>query len=313
MKIKIIRIILSVIVSTLLVWGFYLLALEWLADPQLNKLFNAIVDFKIYSSKSFDITVGSILLSLFLIAISVKVSKVLSEKIVTSVLKKFNVSEGATATVQTLSFYLFLTTFVILAFSVSKIPLTVFTLFGGALAIGVGFGSQSIVSNFISGIIIQIERPMKVGDIICLENAKTGKITEIGARSTKILTAENTHVVVPNSHFLDRQFINMTLTNHIVRASVNLSFAPGQDPKIIKMVLLDCMKKLEGVMVTPVPEVYFMDITENSLKFSLYFWVYLNREKGRVEQESALREIVFEDCVREKIEFAKPLLIAKLD
>ena len=104
----------------------------------------------------------------------------------------------------------------VFALWVSEIPLTVFALAGGAIAIGVGFGSQNVVNNFISGLILLAERPIKVGDLIQVGDT-FGEVETIGARSTKIKTFDNFHIIVPNGVFLEQNLINWTHSDNLVR------------------------------------------------------------------------------------------------
>lgn len=298
MKLKIVKIIIGLIVSALLLWGFSDFLLEYSQDPQIISMGQKLIGFKIYSQKGLNITLGSIFLSLFLIAISFKVSQVLSQKVVPKVLSPVVSNEGVMATIKTLSFYLFLVLFVIFAFSISNIPLTVFTLFGGALAIGLGFGSQNVVSNFISGLILQFERPMKVGDIISIDGS-VGKVMEIGGRSTKLLTGENTHVVIPNSSFLEKQFVNWTLENYIIRGTVNVGFDYKHPPQDIKAFLLNIATQMTGVLETPKTEVLVTDFGPTAVNYQVQFWIYIQNPRGRQKMESDLRELIFEAALKE--------------
>ena len=114
-----------------------------------------------------------------------------------------------------MTFYVLLATFTMLSLNVLNVPMTVFSFLGGALAIGAGFGSQNIVNNFISGLILLVERPIRVGDVIELDGT-TGTVTQIGARSTKIATGANHEIIVPNSKLLETSVVNWTLTDDIV-------------------------------------------------------------------------------------------------
>ena len=110
--------------------------------------------------------------------------------------ERFSVEAAAAATVQSLAYYLLLAILTLSALRLLNVPLTAFTVAGGALAIGVGFGSQNIVNNFISGLILQVERPIKVGDMIEID-ANYGEIERIGPRSTRVRTFDNIHLIVP--------------------------------------------------------------------------------------------------------------------
>src|SRR5690606_18317118 len=103
----------------------------------------------------------------------------------------------------------------------ANVPLTVFTVVGGALAIGVGFGSQNIINNFVSGLILLLERPIRAGDFIEI-GGTIGTVEKIGARSTLLLTPSNMHLIVPNSFFLEKEVLNWTLSDNVVRTEITL-------------------------------------------------------------------------------------------
>ena len=128
--------------------------------------------------------------------------------------------------IESLSFYALLVAFGLAALKYANVPLTVFTFLGGAIAIGVGFGSQNILNNFISGLILLAERPIKVGDLIQLGETY-GNVTKIGARSTQIRTGENLDIIVPNSKFLENDVTNLTRRDDRLRTSISVGVAYG--------------------------------------------------------------------------------------
>ena len=130
-------------------------------------------------------------------------------------LTRFGLSKSGVAPLQSLTFYLLLAMFTMVSLNVLHVPITVFSFLGGALAIGAGFGSQNIVNNFISGLILLVERPIRVGDVIELEGM-TGTVTANRRRSTKIATGVNHEIIVPNSKLLETSVVNWTLSDDVV-------------------------------------------------------------------------------------------------
>ncbi|MBU2571788.1 MAG: mechanosensitive ion channel [Gammaproteobacteria bacterium] len=106
------------------------------------------------------------------------------------------------------------------------VPLTVFTFFGGALAIGAGFGAQNIISNFISGLILSVERPIKLGDIVDVEGVRV-KITHIGGRCCQVHRFDGIDMLIPNSRLLDKSVTNWTLSEQSIRCTVMVGIAYG--------------------------------------------------------------------------------------
>ena len=144
------------------------------------------------------ISVGTIVTAVILFILGFVISRWLSRLLGRLLHRRVGLERGAAAAFEGLSFYFMLVLFFLLALRTVNIPLTAFTVAGGALAIGIGFGSQNIVNNFISGLILMAERPIKVGDIIDVEGT-FGRVERIGARSTRIRTFDNIHIVIPNS------------------------------------------------------------------------------------------------------------------
>lgn len=176
----------------------------------------------------------------------------------------------------------------IFALSLANIPLTVFTVLGGALAIGVGFGSQNIVKNFISGIIIMFDRPMKVGDFVEIQGV-FGEVQNIGFRATRILSFGNKHLIYPNSAFLENDFINWTLLDRQVRFHVGVGVAYGSDTKKVTELLTEAAQSHSRVLKNPAPRVLFQEFGDNSLVFEVYFSVRIQELADRKYIESEIR------------------------
>jgi small-conductance mechanosensitive channel len=205
-----------------------------------------------------------------------------------SLLPRFGLEPGAAAALQTLAFYALVVMFALFAMQWAGIPLTVFTVAGGALAIGVGFGSQNIVNNFISGLILMAERPIKVGDLIDVDGTQ-GIVERIGARSTRIKSGDNTHIIVPNSSFLEKNVVNWTLADRSIRSNIDVGVAYGSPTERVRELMLQAIRENGEVLPTPEPEVLFMDFGDNALVFRGHFWMRIERPLGRFRVQSAIR------------------------
>lgn len=179
---------------------------------------------------------------------------------------------------------------IILLFSMRMVnlPITAFAFFGGALAIGVGFGAQNLINNFISGFIIMAERPVRIGDMIEIEG-NFARVEDIGPRCTRIRTADNIHVLVPNSSFLEKNIVNWTLSDQKVRAHVELGVAYGSPVREVERILVRAAADHERVLQDPPPSVLFRDFGDNALIFRLYFWVSMETLSERLAIESSIR------------------------
>lgn len=264
---------------------------------------NSIISYKVYESAN--ITIGSILILLFLLLISVKFSKFISYKIVDKFLLRTSLNKGAQAAIENLTYYVLVSIFILVALNIAKVPLTIFTLFGGALAIGLGFGSQNILSNFISGIILQVEQPVKVGDIIEIEGI-VGTIEHIGGRSTKIVSANNTHMILPNSYLLDKKLVNWTLQDNIIRARITIGIGFNEDLNKVHEVISQTIAQFPDIMKTPEARFFLDEIGNHSLNYIIYFWVPITGTMDRASIESLFRINLINNFRSSKIEIPFP-------
>ncbi len=155
-----------------------------------------------------------------------------------------------------------------------RIPLTIFAFFGGALAIGLGFGMQTLIKNFISGIIVLAERKIRVGDILDVDGF-IGTVTEVNTRSSIIRSPDDVETMIPNSVFLENRVTNWTLSSSKMRRSLRLGVAYGSDPQQVMGILTDSAHRHGLIIKDPAPFAVFEDFGDNALIFSLYFWVRL--------------------------------------
>jgi small-conductance mechanosensitive channel len=152
------------------------------------------------------------------------------------------------------------------------VPITAFAFLSGAIAIGVGFGAQNIINNFISGWILMWERPIKIGDFLEVDNAK-GRVEAINTRSTRIRRVDGVHLLVPNSKLLENTVTNWTLIDRRARTSVRVGVAYGSDCNLVRDLIAQAVQEEDAVLNEPEPTVVFDDFGDNSLAFEVYFWI----------------------------------------
>jgi small-conductance mechanosensitive channel len=160
----------------------------------------------------------------------------------------------------------------VIALNVVKIPLTVFAFVGGALAIGFGFGAQNLLKNLMSGIILLVERPLKVGDIVEIGQI-VGTVTNISIRASTVRSANGIETLVPNSTLIESNVTNWTLSNTRVRRDVKVGIAYGSDTRKVSDVLLAVAERHGQVLKDPAPRVIFEDFGADALAFTLEFWI----------------------------------------
>ena len=203
-------------------------------------------------------------------------------------LARAHLKETTTAAVEKIINYIIIFLIVLLALRVVNIPLTLFTFLGGAVAIGVGFGAQNLINNFISGFIVMAEQPIKIGDLIEIEGT-FAMVEEIGARCTRIRTGANVHILVPNSSFLEKNIINWTLSDKEVRTQVTVGVNYGSPVREVERIMLQVAEEHQRIRKAPKPFVLFNDFGDNALIFDLYFWVSMSRIMDRRIIESDIR------------------------
>ena len=181
--------------------------------------------------------------------------------------------------------------FVILGFMILdflSVPLTAFAFISGALAIGVGFGAQNIVNNFISGWILMWERPIKIGDFLELGDVK-GTVESINTRSTRIRRVDGVHLLVPNSYLLENTVTNWTLVDQLVRTTVTVGVAYGSDVTRVTELLKQAADDHPKVLKSPERVVLFDDFGDNALVFDMNVWIHATAEGGLRGIRSDLR------------------------
>lgn len=188
---------------------------------------------------------------------------------------------------KTIAYFLYLLT-VIIALPFAGIPVTIFAVLGGALAIGVGFGAQNLINNLISGLILLIERPIRIGDTVELENER-GRVEDIGNRCVRLRRFDGVYVLVPNSHFLEQRVANWTLLHSDVRGTVDVGVAYGSPTQQVRQLLLQAAAEQNGIDHEPEPEVLFDDFGDNALNFSLLFWARVSAPIDLRRIQSTLR------------------------
>lgn len=234
------------------------------------------------------VTVKKVVTALIILIAGLIIARIVISAFIRRLLPRARLDENASAAVEKLLYYAALVFIALFTLRTVNIPLTAFTFLGGAIAIGVGFGAQNLINNFISGFIIMIERPIKIGDMIEVKES-FGTIEEIGARCTRIRTAGNVHILVPNSSFLEKEITNWTLSDQRVRAQIPVGVAYGSDTRRVAELMRKAAVEHGKVLGTPEPFVIFDDFGDNSLVFQLFFWIRIARLMDRRIIESDVR------------------------
>jgi small-conductance mechanosensitive channel len=176
----------------------------------------------------------------------------------------------------TLLHYLLLTVGVLFALGAVGVELQNFAIVAGALGVGIGFGLQNVVNNFVSGLILLFERPVRVGDIVVV-GGEWGTIKKIGLRSTIVVTFDQSEMIVPNGDLVSEKVTNWTLSNPVTRVVLPVGVAYGSDVQRVLQILREAAEAHPGVLADPEPQALFVAFGDSALDFELRVWV---RELG---------------------------------
>lgn len=206
------------------------------------------------------------------------VASALNKLIAHRLLAKSRLDLGVRVAVGSMVKYLLLVVGFVVILQTAGINLSSLTILLGALGVGIGFGLQNITNNFVSGLIILLERPVKVGDRIEVGDV-AGDVVDISMRATTIITNDNISIIVPNSEFISGTVINWSHTDRSVRFNFPVGVAYREDPEVVRKVLLEIALNNPGVLKDPKPDVLFSEFAESAMKFNLRIWTrdYINR------------------------------------
>jgi small-conductance mechanosensitive channel len=202
----------------------------------------------------------------------------LKKWLVHKVLAKTHLDIGVRMAMGTIVRYVLIVIGFIIIIQYIGVDLSVLTIIAGALGVGVGFGLQNITNNFVSGIIILFERPIKVGDRIEVGNV-SGDVIRISMRSTTITTNDNISIIVPNSEFISSKVINWSHTDRNVRFNFPVGVSYNSDPERVRKILMEVAEENEGVLKNPAPDVLLEEYGDSSINFTLRVWTneYITR------------------------------------
>jgi small-conductance mechanosensitive channel len=218
------------------------------------------------------ISLATIVEFFVVISIFVLLSRLVRYLLRTRVLAHTKFEVGQQYAIARITSYMVLVLGLLIAVETAGINLSSLAVIAGALGVGIGFGLQNIVSNFVSGLIILAERPIQIGDRVDLGNNTVGKVVRIGARATHVLTNDNIMVIVPNSDFVSNRVVNWTHVDPRVRLRLTIGVGYSSDPHVVEKLLLEIANENPNVLKDPAPSVAFKQFGESSLNFELRVW-----------------------------------------
>jgi potassium efflux system protein len=236
------------------------------------------------------ITVGLVLAASAILYGAFVLSRGLQSLLMENVLSRRQMDTGARISIARLVHYAMVLVGFFIALSALGFELKNVTIIGGALGVGIGFGMQTIVNNFVCGLILLFERPIKVGDVIQLTDGQQGRVQNLGLRATIIQTFDRAEIVVPNSDLIASQVINWTLGDRNIRLIIPVGVAYGSDVETVMRVLTEVATQNRRVLKDPQPMVLFLNFGESSLDFQLRVWIEDFNDR-RIIQSELIMEI----------------------
>jgi small-conductance mechanosensitive channel len=244
------------------------------------------------------VSLGGVLAFVLTLYVSILISRFIRFVLNEDVLPHLSLPRGVAATISMLVNYFIIALGFFIAVSAAGFELSQFALIAGALGVGIGFGLQNIVNNFVSGLVLIFERPVQIGDTVQLGELR-GQVRRIGIRASVVRTFEGAEVIVPNGNLISSEVINWTLSDRTRRAEVFVGVKYGTDPKSVLELLVRAARSHEEVLEFPEPRALFRGFGESSLDFSVRFWTAGAEDWLRISSDvtvainDALNEAVF--------------------
>ena len=262
-------------------------------------------DRELYSlSAGSAVTVGQLVTTIIVAIVGLYLSWLL-QRFIGKRLAKANINPDVAEILKRISFIVILLLLFITLLAMLDIPITAFAFISGGVAIGVGFGAQSIINNLISGWILMSERPVRIGDFVEIDDSR-GVVERIGNRSTRIKRIDGVHLLVPNSQMLERVVVNWTLIDRNFRTTVRVGVIYGSPVRKVEELLLQAATEHRFTLDEPPASVVFEDFGDNALIFDLYFWCESTGEREMRLIRSDIRFRIEELLAENKIEIAFP-------
>jgi small-conductance mechanosensitive channel len=225
-------------------------------------------------SRPRSVTIGKVVIAFLILIIGILVIRYLKKILHLVATHRLKLGANEAHLYTRLMTYIMFIVVLVSALIFVNIPLAIFTFFGGALAIGIGFGAQALISNFISGLILMFDRTIRMGDMVEVDGHR-GRITSIGMRSSSIKRFDGVEMYVPNSSFLQQNVINWTSSDTKIRYTIPIGVAYGSATKVVERVILLAVEAQPEVLADPPPYMVFDSFGDSSLNFTAYLWLEL--------------------------------------
>ncbi|QJD31376.1 mechanosensitive ion channel [Methylococcus geothermalis] len=259
-------------------------------------------------SVTFGKSVGAVLLFL----LGYWLSGVVTQRVKRALISRFGIDPPQANLFRRWLRAVFILVLLLIVLDFMSIPLTAFAFLGGALAIGMGFGTQTLLKNFMSGALILFEHKIKVGDIVEVDGI-VGTVTDVDVRSSTVRGFDGVETMIPNSTFLENKVTNWTYTTPKLRRSFKVGVAYGSPSRRVSNILLECASRHGLILDDPAPFVWFEDFGESALIFGIYYWLEMHPAMSAYQVASDLRFMIEKRFFEEGIALAFPQRDVHLD
>jgi len=243
-----------------------------------------IIGITLFTINRTPITLSSIVLFIIVLLITYFLTKFTNFFILRKILKRFHMGEGISFTMQRINFYLMMGIGTIIAFQFIGIDLSGLAVIFGMLSVGIGFGLQNITSNFVAGIILLLERPIKIGDRVMVGETE-GDVLDINIRSTTIRSLNNVSIIVPNSEFISSKVINWSYGDTRVRITIDVGVSYESDLDLVLRTLREVAEEHPHVLKQPEPDVLFIGFGDSAWNLQLRVWLSSPRNHHKIQSE----------------------------
>lgn len=262
-------------------------------------------NFELFTFKDHSVQINHIVIAFLLLSIGLFLSRWLTRRFHNYLIRNTRLDKNTASFLQRIIFYVLSVIIIISTLQMVQFPIAMFAFLGGAIAIGVGFGAQNIFNNLISGMILMIERPVRIGDLIEVD-IHLGRVENIGARCTRIRRVDGVEILVPNSMLLENNITNRTFSDKKFRTTVTVGVAYGSPTVEVAEIINRIVREHPEVLQDPRAEVFFTDFGDNALIFEIYFWVEVDRLMEIRRIQSEIRFSIDEEFRKAQIVIAYP-------
>lgn len=245
---------------------------------------DAVLHYEIFKLKEAPVTLMSLIMFILVMLLFLVVSRLLVRGLMKRILNRFHIEEGTQYPLRRITHYLVMSVGALVAFQFVGIDLSGLAVIFGLLSVGIGFGLQNVTSNFVSGVILLFERPIKVGDRVTVGDTE-GDVLSINMRSTTIRSLNNISYIVPNSEFVSQRVINWSHGDPKIRVDIEVGVSYNSELDDVLQALAEVADEHPDVLTVPKPDVLFATFGDSSWNMKLRVWISSPRRHWRIRSE----------------------------